>query len=296
MEIYQLRAFAAVARTGHVTRAAEQLHLTQSAVSKQLKALEEEWGGPLFDRTPAGMVPSAIGRRLLPLAQRTLDAAGELIQAARQLQGQLSGLLRLGTIVDPASIRLGELLGEMQQHCPQVDVRLAQGISGTVLQQLKAGELEACFFLGEVDDPEVSAIALGMESYAVVLPPAWAPRAMGQGWAALAALPWIGTVRGSSQTVIMERLLRQQGLTRQTVAEADQESSMLDLVQAGVGLCLARERRVHDLLATGRLVAWDGERIACPLSLLMRAEDVARPLHAALRERVFSVWPGAVQA
>lgn len=296
MEIYQLRAFVAVARVGHVTRAAEQLHLTQSAVSKQLKALEEELGGPLFDRTTAGMTPSAIGRRLLPLAQRTLDAAGELAAAARQLQGQLSGTLRLGTIVDPASIRLGELLSEMQQHCPQVDVRLAQGISGTVLQQLKAGELDACFFLGEVDDADVSAITLALESYAVVLPPAWAPRVMGQDWAALAALPWIGTVRGSSQTLIMERLLRQRGLSRQTVAEADQESSMLDLVQAGVGLCLARERRVQELLAAGRLVAWDGERIACPLSLLVRTEDAARPLQAALRERVFSVWPSAVQS
>jgi DNA-binding transcriptional LysR family regulator len=296
MEIYQLRAFVAVARTGHVTRAAEQLHLTQSAVSKQLKALEEEWGGPLFDRTTTGMAPSAAGRRLLPLAQRTLDAADALATAARQLQGQLTGTLRLGTIVDPASIRLGELLSAMQQHCPQVDVRLAHGISGTVLQQLKAGELDACFFLGELDDAQVSAIALGLESYAVVLPPAWAPRVMGQGWAALAALPWIGTARGSSQTAIMEKLLRQRGLTRQTVAEADQESSMLDLVQAGVGLCLAREQRARELLAAGRLVAWDGERIACPLSLLVRCDDVARPLQAALRECVFSVWPAAVQA
>ncbi|HVR52219.1 MAG TPA: LysR family transcriptional regulator substrate-binding protein, partial [Pseudorhodoferax sp.] len=129
-----------------------------------------------------------------------------------------------------------------------------------------------------------------------VLPPAWAPRVMGQGWAALAALPWIGTARGSSQTAIMEKLLRQRGLTRQTVAEADQESSMLDLVQAGVGLCLAREQRARELLAAGRLVAWDGERIACPLSLLVRCDDVARPLQAALRECVFSVWPAAVQA
>nr|WP_186329922.1 LysR family transcriptional regulator [Variovorax boronicumulans] len=296
MEIYQLRAFVAVARVGHVTRAAEQLHLTQSAVSKQLKALEEELGGPLFDRTTAGMTPSAIGRRLLPLAQRTLDAAGELAAAARQLQGQLTGTLRLGTIVDPTSIRLGELLAEMQHHCPQVDVRLEQGISGTVLQRLKARELDACFFLGDVDDAEVSTIVLAVESYAVVLPPAWAPRVMGQGWAALAALPWIGTAPGSSQTVIMERLLRQQGLSRQTVAEVDQESTLLDLVQAGVGVCLARERRAQELLATGRIVAWDGERIACPLSLLMRTEDAARPLQAALRERIFSVWPTAVQA
>ena len=296
MEIYQLRAFVAVARTGHMTRAAEQLHLTQSAVSKQLKALEEELGGPLFDRTTAGMLPSAFGKRLLPLAQHALDAAVELTEAAKRMHGQLSGTLRLGTIIDPPSLRLGELLSEMQQHYPQVDVRLEHGISGSVLQRLKAGELDAGFFLGEVDDPELRVLELGMESYAVAAPKVWATRVAGRSWAELAAMPWIGTARGSSQTAIMEKILRRQGLVRQTVAEADQESSMLDLVQAGVGLCLVRERLAQGLLAAGSIVAWDGERIACPLSLLMLAGAAARPLQAALRERMFSVWPAAVQA
>jgi DNA-binding transcriptional LysR family regulator len=55
MEIYQLKAFLAVARVGHLTRAADQLHITQPAVSKQIKALEEELGVLLFDRLPTGM-------------------------------------------------------------------------------------------------------------------------------------------------------------------------------------------------------------------------------------------------
>lgn len=296
MEIYQLKAFVTVARTGHVTRAAEQLHLTQSAVSKQLKALEEELGGTLFDRTPAGMAPSALGKRLLPLAQRALDAALALTAAAKSLHGQLTGTLRLGTIIDPASIRLGELLGEMQQHHPQVDVRLEHGISGGVLQRLLDGQLDACFHLGEVDAPGLASIALTTERYVVAAPAAWRERVAGRGWPELFALPWIGTPRGSSQTAIVERLLRQHGATRQTVAEADQESSLVDLAAAGVGLCLVRERLAQRLLADGPLMLWDGEKIDCPLSLLMPAEAVSRPLQAALAERVLSVWPDAVYA
>jgi DNA-binding transcriptional LysR family regulator len=295
MEIYQLRAFAAVARTGHVTRAAEQLHLTQSAVSKQLKALEEELGGPLFERAATGMVPSAVGKRLLPLAQRTLDAAAELTSAAKRMHGHFSGTLRLGTIIDPPSIRLGELLGEMQQQHPLVDLRLVHGISGTVLQQVRDGELDAGFFLGEVEAPGVQALMLGTETYVVAAPPGWGARLAGCGWPELAALPWVGTAPGSSQTALMERLLRRHGLTRQTVAEADQESSMVDLVQAGVGLCLLRERLAPALVEAGRIAVWDAERIDCPLSLLMRTADAARPLHSALRESVFKVWPSAVQ-
>ena len=83
MEIYQLRAFIAVARTGNMTRAAEHLHVTQSAVSKQLKALEEEFGAPLFERSAAGMTLSAAGKRLMPLAKRTLEATTELMSAAK---------------------------------------------------------------------------------------------------------------------------------------------------------------------------------------------------------------------
>jgi hypothetical protein len=101
VEIYQLRAFIAVARTGHMTRAAERLHLTQSAVSKQLKLLEEELGAPLFERSASGMALSVAGKRLLPLARCTLDAATELMSAAKLMQGWVSGLLRLGTLRRP---------------------------------------------------------------------------------------------------------------------------------------------------------------------------------------------------
>lgn len=59
MELYQLKAVLAVARTGQLARAAEQLHLTQSAISKQIKGLEDELGVLLFDRTPTGMTVTA---------------------------------------------------------------------------------------------------------------------------------------------------------------------------------------------------------------------------------------------
>jgi DNA-binding transcriptional LysR family regulator len=294
VEIYQLRAFIAVARTGHMTRAAEQLHLTQSAVSKQLKSLEEELGAPLFERSASGMALSAAGKRLMPLAKRTLDAATELLSAAKLLQGQISGTLRLGTIIDPASIRLGELLLEMQQQFPGIDVRLEHGISGTVLQHVRSGDLDAGFFLGHIDDPELKTVQVTLESYVVAAPAAWSERVMGRGWSVLASLPWIGTPQASSQAAIMDKVMREHGLTRRTVVEADQESSMIDLVHAGVGLCLVRERLALEVVSHKHIVLWDGDKIPCPLSMVLRAEDAPRPLPAALLEALFKIWPGAV--
>lgn len=294
VEIYQLRAFIAVARTGHMTRAAERLHLTQSAVSKQLKSLEEELGAPLFERSASGMALSAAGKRLLPLARRTLDAATELMSAAKLIQGRVSGLLRLGTIIDPGSIRLGELLLEMQQHFPGIDVRLEHGISGTALQRVRSGELDASFFLGHIDDPELKVVQLSLESYVVAAPAAWRERVMGQGWSVLATLPWVGTPQASSQAAIMDKVMCERGLTHRTVVEADQEPSMIDLVHAGVGLCLVRERLALGVVAHKHIVLWDGDRIPCPLSMVLRAEDALRPLPAALLEALFRVWPAAV--
>ena len=76
MELYQLRGFAAVAESGHLTRAAERLHLSQPALSAQIKALEDELGVHLFERGPSGMALTAAGKRL-PAKQRRRDALGE---------------------------------------------------------------------------------------------------------------------------------------------------------------------------------------------------------------------------
>ncbi len=72
MEIYQLKAFVTVAEMGHLTRAAEKLHLSQPALSGQIKALEDELGLALFACSPAGMAPTRVGQRLLPAAQKLL--------------------------------------------------------------------------------------------------------------------------------------------------------------------------------------------------------------------------------
>ncbi|MDR6450379.1 DNA-binding transcriptional LysR family regulator [Paraburkholderia terricola] len=90
----------------------------------------------------------------MPFATKTFDAAVELASAAKAMQGQVGGTFTLGTIIDPKSIRLGALLSALQRYYPEIDVHLQHGISGTVLQRLVSGQLDACFFLGPVADPQ----------------------------------------------------------------------------------------------------------------------------------------------
>ena len=107
MDITQLRAFITIAHTGNLTRAAQQLHLTQPAVSLQIKSLQRSLNLQLFIRTATGMILTDDGTKLLPLAQRILEAMAELRQSAQSLHSTLSGALAIGTILDPEFIRLG---------------------------------------------------------------------------------------------------------------------------------------------------------------------------------------------
>src|SRR5476649_215165 len=110
MELYQLRSFVAVAEAGHLTRAAEKLHVSQPAVSAHIKALEDELELALFGRTPSGMELTFAGQRLLANAEKVLAAAQALRNDASALKGKVAGKVSVGTLSDPEFSRVGEFL------------------------------------------------------------------------------------------------------------------------------------------------------------------------------------------
>lgn len=296
MELYQLKAVLAVASSGQLVRACEKLHLTQSAVSKQIKSLEDELGVLLFERTPTGMVLTAAGRRLLPIAARMMDGAEEMGTLAASLRGNVSGTLHLGTIIDPESIRLGPLLAALLKFYPHVDVSLVHGISGTVLQMLKDGQLEACFYLGEPKDPQIAVSQLAIEEYVVVAPVAWEKQLRSATWDDLAKMPWMATPRNSSQHGLVAQIFAERGLSFSTVVEADQEASMIELVQSGVALGLMRERVALSMQQGGQAVIWGGARLPCPLCLLYRRSSADSAVIQALLVTVHGVWQPDIDA
>ncbi|MBS0508765.1 MAG: LysR family transcriptional regulator, partial [Proteobacteria bacterium] len=127
MEIYQVRAFATAAQLGSLTRTAEALHLTQPAITAQIKALEEELGVALFDRRPGRISLTRAGEQLLPAAEQLLTAAGHLLGRARELQGEVTGSFTLGTVADHDSLRLGTLLAQLVLALPLLYIRTRTG-------------------------------------------------------------------------------------------------------------------------------------------------------------------------
>jgi DNA-binding transcriptional LysR family regulator len=291
MEIYQIRTFLAVARLGHLTRAAEQLHLTQPAVSKQIKALEQELGVLLFERQPTGMVLTREGRALFPQAERTLFDAMELLNHARMLRGEVSGEVTIGTVIDPDTLRLGSFLAALMAYFPKVQARLRHGISGWVMGQVNAGELDVCFYLGPVLEPDVSSLPMRTLQYVVIGPPEWSARLEQADWAALAQMPWIGTPAHSSQHRLVHTMFAEHGLKVRTSVEADQEASMVSLVRNGVGLATMRDDLARAAQARGEVCIWAGTVQDCPLSLVFKTSRRDDVLVAACRKALAEVWP-----
>src|SRR6201981_2852787 len=123
MELSDLQTFAAVARNGGITRAAEELNTVQSNVTQRVKALETEIGTPLFERHSRGMTLTGAGRRLLPYAQRMATLSREAVLAARD-DGEPKGPLAIGSGETTAAGRLPALLASFHRRFPAVDPRL----------------------------------------------------------------------------------------------------------------------------------------------------------------------------
>lgn len=290
MEFSQLRSFIEVARHGNLTRAADRLHLSQPAISAQIKQLEEELGGALFHRSSSGMALTPVGKRLLPHAETVLHAAQELRDTARALQGDVAANLRLGTVLDGSVVRVGDLLTRALVDYPHVDVELHQIVSFEALPLLRAGDLDASFFFGPDPGPEFGAVRLREIGYRVATPAAWARELADAGWETLVERPWVVTPEGSSHRGLVLQMFGEHGARPERMIEADNESLILNLVESGVGISLVREEVAQPAVEEGRLAFWQDVELRTGLWLvypLGRRDDAV--IDALLR-MIVEVW------
>ncbi|MFZ6861901.1 LysR family transcriptional regulator [Undibacterium sp. Ji67W] len=293
MDFTQLRAFVTIAREGNLTRAAERLHVTQPAVSLQMKALQEQLGLQLFNRSSNGMVLTNDGAKLLPYAERVLASSGDFMQAANALHSTLSGELAIGTILDPEFTRLGVFLKRLVETYPQIATRLQHGMSGWVLQQIRAGQLDIGFYLGDLPidgKTPCHRLVLTDFTYRVLAPSGWNSRVQGQSWEKLAQLPWIWTPPESAHHRLLSKIFAQHGITPNKVALVDQEQSMLDLVKSGVGLSLIRDAiAMREAHAYGLVIA-DAVNITTQLSLICQEKRKNEAMIAESFQLVSQSW------
>jgi DNA-binding transcriptional LysR family regulator len=298
MDYTLLRSFLAVAREGNLTRAAAQLHLTQPAVSLQIKNLQEMLGVVLFSRTSHGLLLTRDGEALLPHAERALAAASDVQRAAAALRHEVSGTLRIGTILDPEFLRLGGFLRQFVETYPRIETALRHGMSGWVLERVKTRDFDVGYYIGDPvadgtrDGERFHVVRLTPYVYRVLAPAGWHNRVNKgkRNWSALARLPWIWTPPESAHNRLLSRIFREAGAQPVKVAEVDQEPSMLDLVKSGVGLSLVRDSIALGEAHAHALTIVEGVTVPTQLSFIALADRLEEPAIAAALKLIEAQW------
>ena len=213
MTLEQLRIFVAVAERLHMTRAAAALHITQSAASAAVAALEARYGARLFDRVGRGLVLSETGRMFLPEAKAVLGRAETARRTLDDLAGLRKGIVTLFASQTLASYWLPPRMARFAQAYPRIELRLSIGNTAQVARAVTEGEAELGFIEGPVDDPALAHARVGSDRLALVAASAH-PLAMAEAITAveLASVSWALREPGSGTRSAFEAALAEKGV------------------------------------------------------------------------------------
>jgi DNA-binding transcriptional LysR family regulator len=258
----------------------------------------------LFNRTPGGFTLTEAGATLLPLAHKAVAAAQDFGTAAASLKDTQRRTLRVGTVLDPETIRLGAFVRSLTRGSSQTEVFLRSGMSDDVVAQVGRGELDVGFYVDPtpesgwspnerpLDDGKILLSPLVSYLYRVIAPVEWSDRVMGKDWQDLAGLPWLATPQRSAHRRMLDDIFRQFGPVPKRVGFTDHEEQMIDFVESGVCLSLARDSVIERVVGSRKrnFVIADNVTLACDLSFACLASRRQDPLIANAFTAMQTVW------
>lgn len=242
VELQQLRYVVAIAEERNFTRAAERCFVVQSALSHQIKVLEQELGVALFARSSRRVELTAAGEAFLGQARASLAAADRAVAVAAEAMGHIRGSLALGVIPTVTAVNVPDLIATFHDAYPQVDLTVRGGGSDEFLQQIRAGMLDVAFLGLDTGDSLAGGVACHeiARGRLVVVMSSGHPLANYDTLtlADLAEEPFIDFPAGSPGRVQGDRAFDAAGLYRRVAFEAMSAEFMLALVERGLGVCL----------------------------------------------------------
>lgn len=242
MNLEQLQSFVTVARLGNFTRAAEQLHLAQPSLSRQISALEQDLGAALFHRARGGSTLTAAGESLLPLARRMLADAESVRRELAEIAGLERGRVRLGATPTLCISLVAEALSAFHSAHPGIDLHLSEQGSRRLLEELAAGELDLALITtsGGASVDRFVVAPLLVEELVVVsssgVPPLTSSQAMRL--EEVARLPQIVFSSTYDLRRTTDAAFRAAGLTPETVIEGAEMDAVLRFVERGIGVAI----------------------------------------------------------
>lgn len=298
LTLRQLRAFAAVAETGSFTAAAQQLHLTQSALSVLVRELEREMGVQLFDRHTRRVQLSDAGREFLPSVHRLLGDLSSAVAGVTDLRDKKKGLLRLAAPQLMACTLMPRVIAVYREAYPDIDVRLADTLPEHLLAGVMAGDVELA--VGQdvaTDDGAIERRTLFRDRHWLICPPghAFAKRRKVR-WHELEPYTFIAPTRDFRQRVLPELAPAERAyMLRPGTQEVSYMTTALGMVASGLGLTVcptysAPLVRAHGLQMV-RLESPDFHREVCVYSAARRTLSPAAASFVEILERFAKAQP-----
>lgn len=242
IDLHRLYIFYRVAEQQHFTRAAEELFISQPAVSKQVRELEREIGLPLFEtnaRKKVQLTPA--GQLVYQYAARVFKLVDELEQATDDLKGLRRGRLAVGSTTTIGTYLLPPVLGRYKAAYPQIDLFLDIGNHEQIQHKVGSGQLELGLVEGFVAGPELAAVPWQSDELVLIAAPDH-PLSLryqqGQELQLSEALTYPLFMReaGSGTREVLEKALHNRGLTERATLEIGSTEAIKKLVIAGLGL------------------------------------------------------------
>jgi len=235
----QLITFATVAEHANISRAAVALHLSQPAVSGQLRLLQDEFGEPLYQRDGRGVRLTPAGEQLLGCALRLRETFREAHALRDAMQGLERGTLRIGASTTPASYLLPYLIAAYRKRYPDVALTTIDGNTTEIVAAL--GSLDVAIIEGPVglELPPSAGVTPWREDEVVAILPGSHPLADGRDAATLDVLgghPLVLRERGSGVRQIVERAFAERGVEMHVALEIAGVEGVKEAVRAGMGI------------------------------------------------------------
>jgi len=283
MDIRQLKAFVAIAESGTFTAGAVRVHVTQAAISMQIRQLETETRAQLFIRAPRRVILTEAGEKLLERAYTILREHDAALEELAALTGAHRGRLRIGSASAMVSADpLPQILRELRAKHAGVETSVVSGTSESLVKRVLAGELDAAFVSLPVEARGVQTELLS-EDYLVAIASPRHPMAKQKVASAyaLAGENLILGERGGNTRRLIDQFFAQAGVTLKVAMELSRLAAIKRMVEEDMGVGIVPLQSVQEEVAKGSLVRWwiEGAQINWQLGIARLVGGYESPIH-----------------
>ena len=271
MEIRQLRAFVAIAESGTFTAGALRVHVTQAAISMQIRQLETEIGAKVFVRAPRHVILTEAGEQLLRRARHILREHDAALDEIAELAGAERGRLRIGSASAMVlTDQLPGILKELRDQHPGAEIAVTSGTSEVLVDQILAGEVDIAFVSLPVDVRGIKTERLSDDQLVAIA----SPRHKLAKQRTISAYTLAGErlilgERGGNTRRMIDEFFSAANVKPNVSMELSRQEAINEMVANGLGVGMAGAKSVNRDIKDGKIISWfiEGAEIKWELGL-----------------------------